>query len=112
MRGALHLWDLTSGTLKAMIPRLEGARNFAWSPDSKVLAVPGTAGVSLWDPGGQGRIRECRSGERAEVVAWSPDGRAAYCGTSSAGISSHDQSAFSVSTNDSFTWNQTGLIDL
>ncbi|MFC2050310.1 triple tyrosine motif-containing protein [Chloroflexota bacterium] len=44
-------------------------------------------------------------------VAWSPDGRAAYCGTSTAGIGSHDQSAFSISTNDGFTWNQTGLID-
>ncbi len=45
-------------------------------------------------------------------VAWSPDGRAAYCGTSSTGGSSHDQSAFSVSTNNGFTWNQIGLIDL
>ena len=45
-------------------------------------------------------------------VAWSADGRAAYCGTSSAGGGSHDQSAFSISTNDGFTWNQIGLIDL
>ena len=45
-------------------------------------------------------------------VAWSPDGKAAYCGTSSAGGGSHDQSAFSISRNDSLTWNQTGLIDL
>jgi len=45
-------------------------------------------------------------------VAWSPDGNIAYCGTSSTGISSHDQSAFSVSTNNGLTWNQTGLIDL
>jgi hypothetical protein len=45
-------------------------------------------------------------------VAWSPDGKAAYCGTSSAGGGSHDQSAFSISKNDSLTWNQTGLIDL
>jgi hypothetical protein len=45
-------------------------------------------------------------------VAWSPDGKAAYCGTSSAGGGSHDQSAFSVSTNDGLTWNQLGLIDL
>ena len=44
-------------------------------------------------------------------VAWSPDGKAAYCGTSSADGGSHDQSAFSISTNDGFTWNQTGLID-
>ena len=45
-------------------------------------------------------------------VAWSPDGKAAYCGTSSAGGGSHDQSAFSISTNNGLTWNQTGLIDL
>jgi len=45
-------------------------------------------------------------------VAWSPDGKTAYCGTSSAGGGSHDQSAFSISTNDGFTWNQIGLIDL
>ena len=45
-------------------------------------------------------------------LAWSPDGKAAYCGTSSAGGGSHDQSAFSISTNDGLTWNQTGLIDL
>ena len=45
-------------------------------------------------------------------VAWSPDGKAAYCGTSSAGGGSHDQSAFSISTNNGLTWNQIGLIDL
>jgi len=45
-------------------------------------------------------------------VAWSADGKAAYCGTSSAGGGNGDQSAFSVSTNDGFTWNQIGLIDL
>jgi hypothetical protein len=45
-------------------------------------------------------------------VAWSPDGKAAYCGTSSAFGGSHDQSAFSISRNDGFTWNQIGLIDL
>jgi len=45
-------------------------------------------------------------------VAWSADGKAAYCGTSSASGGSHDQSAFSISVNDSLTWNQIGLIDL
>lgn len=45
-------------------------------------------------------------------VAWSPDGEAAYCGTSSAGGGNHDQSAFSISTNNGLTWNQIGLIDL
>jgi len=45
-------------------------------------------------------------------VAWSTDGKIAYCGTSSPGGGSNDQSAFSVSTNNGFTWNQIGLIDL
>jgi hypothetical protein len=53
-------------------------------------------------PTGPGRAR----------VAWSADGKAAYCGTSSTGAGSHDQSAFSVTINDGFTWNQIGLIDL
>jgi len=57
---------------------------------------------SLKPPTGPGQAR----------VAWSPDGKAAYCGTSSAGGGSHDQSAFSISRNDGLTWNQTGLIDL
>ena len=42
-------------------------------------------------------------------VAWSPDGEVAYCGTSGGG--GHDQSAFSISTNNGLTWNQIGLID-
>jgi hypothetical protein len=45
-------------------------------------------------------------------VGWSADGRVAYCGTSSPAGGSGDQSAFSVSTNNGFTWNQIGLIDL
>ena len=45
------------------------------------------------------------TGPTAAQVAWSPNGIATYCGTS--GI----QSAFSISTNDGFTWNQIGLID-
>ena len=45
-------------------------------------------------------------------VAWSADGRVAYCGTSAPGGGSNDQSAFSITTNNGFTWNQIGLIDL
>jgi hypothetical protein len=45
-------------------------------------------------------------------VAWSADGRVAYCGTGAPAGGSNDQSAFSVSTNNGFTWNQIGLIDL
>jgi hypothetical protein len=45
-------------------------------------------------------------------VDWSADGRVAFCGTSAPAGGSNDQSAFSVSTNNGFTWNQIGLIDL
>lgn len=44
-------------------------------------------------------------------VAWSPNGKVAYCGTSSPTAGSHKQSAFSLSVDDGLTWNQTGLID-
>lgn len=44
-------------------------------------------------------------------VAWSPDGKTAYCGTSAASGAAHDQSAFSRSTNNGLSWNQIGLID-
>lgn len=51
------------------------------------------------------------TGPNEAQVAWSPDGAVAYCGTSTIGGASHDQSAFSVSTNDGLSWNQIGLID-
>ena len=51
------------------------------------------------------------TGPGQAMVAWSPDGKVAYCGTSSIGGTNHDQSAFSISANDGFTWNQIGLID-
>jgi hypothetical protein len=51
------------------------------------------------------------TGPHNAQVAWSPDGRKAYCGTSTAGGSSYDQSAFSITDNDNATWNQIGLID-
>jgi len=56
---------------------------------------------SLKPPTGPGNAR----------VAWSPDGKIAYCGTSGSSGSSYDQSAFSQSTNDGSTCNQRGLND-
>ncbi len=58
------------------------------------------------------KSRKPPTGPGQARVAWSPDGKIAYCGTSSISGSHHDQSAFSVSTNNGLTWNQTGLIDL
>jgi hypothetical protein len=51
------------------------------------------------------------TGPNEAQVAWSPDGTEAYCGTSTIGGAAYDQSAFSLSTNDGVSWNQTGLID-
>lgn len=52
------------------------------------------------------------TGPAQAQVAWSADGRVAYCGTSAVAGGSNDQSAFSISINNGFTWNQIGLIDL
>jgi hypothetical protein len=49
------------------------------------------------------------TGKYEARVAWSPDGKFAYCGTS--GLGGGDQSAFSVSDDDGKGWNQIGLID-
>jgi hypothetical protein len=51
------------------------------------------------------------TGTHNAQVAWSPDGKVAYCGTSGGGGAGYDQSAFSISINNGLTWNQTGLID-
>ena len=55
--------------------------------------------------------RKPPTGPHNAQVAWSPDGSKAYCGTSTAGGSSYDQSAFSITINENATWNQIGLID-
>ena len=57
------------------------------------------------------RSKKPPAGKNNAQVAWSPDGKIAYCGTSTAGGAAHDQSAFSRSTDNGLTWNQIGLID-
>ncbi len=51
------------------------------------------------------------TGRHEAQVAWSPDGKTAYCGTSTIGGSPNDESAFSKSIDDGLSWNQIGLID-
>lgn len=51
------------------------------------------------------------TGTNNAQVAWSSDGKTAYCGTGTVGGEAHDQSAFSRSTDNGLTWNQTGFID-
>ena len=57
------------------------------------------------------RSQKPPTGMNNAQVAWSPDGDTAYCGTSTIGGASFDQSAFSRSTDNGITWNQIGLID-
>lgn len=79
---------------------------------------PATSGVQVYftsDPMSASptwqRSQKPPTGTHNAQVAWSPDGKIAYCGTSTVGGAAHDQSAFSRSADNGFTWNQIGLID-
>ena len=92
----------------------------------KLLAGAMTAGTAQFCPGPQvyctlnpqstcptwQKSQKPPTGPGQAQVGWSASGKVAHCGTSSTSGGSHDQSAFSISTNDGFTWNQIGLIDL
>jgi len=52
------------------------------------------------------------TGANEAQVAWSTDGEVAYCGTSTIGGAANDESAFSRSTDNGLSWNQTGLVDI
>jgi hypothetical protein len=98
---------------------------YGTSDEGKLLAgammgTPGRSGIPVYfTDNPQSNLPTWRTsdslksptGRHEAQVAWSPDGSAAYCGTSTIGGASHDQSAFSRSTNDGLSWNQTGLID-
>lgn len=64
------------------------------------------SGTPVWQPS-----PKPPTGPNEAQVAWSPDGKTAYCGTSTIGGAGNDQSAFSVSTDNGLSWNQIGLID-
>jgi len=51
------------------------------------------------------------TGANEAQVAWSADGKVAFCGTSTIGGAANDESAFSRSTDYGLNWNQTALID-
>jgi hypothetical protein len=95
--GTIYQGKLLAGARTAIPGERKTQVYFTPNPQS---ALPSWQ-LSLKPPTGPGEAQ----------VAWSPDGATAYCGTSSIGGSSQDQSAFSVSTNDGLSWDQTGLID-
>ncbi len=88
---------LLAGTRMAIPGELKTQVYFTSSPQS---------GAPVWQPS-----LKPPTGPNEAQVAWSPDGTVAYCGTSTIGGASNDQSAFSVSTNDGLSWDQIGLID-
>jgi len=74
--------------------------------------------------GGAGSTTCTMPGWGNAQLAWTPDGKRAYCGTSSANLTipadwpiayktgkNLDESAFSVTCNDGFSWNQLSFID-
>ena len=77
------LWDTTTGRLKQT---LDGIGNdlgdsIAYSPDGKMLAIPGWGGLQLWDTEADEHKQTLEQSEEIENFAFSPDGRtiAALC---------------------------------
>lgn len=95
--GTAYQGKLLAGARTAIPGELKTQVYFTSNPQS---------GLPTWRPS-----LKPPTGPNEAQVAWSPDGTVAYCGTSTIGGASHDQSAFSVSTNDGLSWDQTGLID-
>jgi hypothetical protein len=95
--GTTYQGKLLAGARTAIPGELKTQVYFTANPQS---------GAPVWNPS-----LKPPTGPNEAQVAWSPDGAVAYCGTSTIGGASHDQSAFSVSTNDGLSWNQIGLID-
>jgi hypothetical protein len=97
--GTFSRGKLLAGALKAEI-KPSGPGIQVYFTSSPMSASP------IWQ-----QSQKPPTGTHNAQVAWSPDGKIAYCGTSTVGGVAHDQSSFSRSTNNSFTWNQIGLID-
>jgi hypothetical protein len=95
--GTTYQGKLLAGARTAIPGELKTQVYFTSNPQS---------GTPVWNPS-----LKPPTGPNEAQVAWSPDGAVAYCGTSTIGGASHDQSAFSVSTNDGLSWDQIGLID-
>jgi WD40 repeat protein len=84
--GPLRLLDAATGAEKRVVANMPRIRDFALSPDGKLLAACSTDGVRLWDTATGTLQAEC-GGHRGVVttIVFSPDGAAlvsaAYDGT-------------------------------
>jgi hypothetical protein len=95
--GTSYIGKLLAGAMMGDPAQLNIQVYFTSSPQS---------GLPTWSPS-----LKPPTGLNEAQVAWSPDGTEAYCSTSTIGGAGYDQSAFSLSTDDGVSWNQTGLID-
>ncbi|MFC2123101.1 hypothetical protein ACFLRP_05400 [Bacteroidota bacterium] len=96
---------LNSGKLMA------GSRATSWAPpEAPHVQVRHTSDPQSRMPTWQNSNKP-PTGINEAQVAWSPNGRFAFCGTGTIGGATNDDSAFSRSTDDGSNWNQTGLID-
>jgi len=73
--GAVHMWDVASGALKATLQEREGVTvwSIAFSPDGTALASGNEIGITLWDAA-TGRMRASLGRDPIRSVAFSPDG--------------------------------------
>lgn len=110
----------TSGRLLAgeVLGGANSATVMTWFTDA-----PTTCPNTCWYQTQKAPTGGGNSGYANAQVAWSPDGSRAYCGTSSANLDIGgwpggyltgqllDESAFSLTLDDGYTWNQLSLID-
>jgi hypothetical protein len=99
-----HYGDFSNGKLLA--GAITSSMQFGYPAVQVYITLNPQSTSPTWTPS-----RKPPTGPHNARVAWSPDGTKVYCGTSSGGAGSYDQSAFSISTDDNMTWNQIGLID-
>lgn len=90
---------------------LAGRQASAWAaPVAPSVQVRSSSDPQAHSPAWQDSLKP-PTGTNEAQVAWSADGEIAYCGTSTIGGATNDESAFSQSTDGGLSWNQTGLID-
>jgi WD40 repeat protein len=71
--GAVRLWDVATGELKATLQEKQSVWSIAFSPDGTILASGSGAGITLWNVATHGMI-ESWGKDPARSVTFSPDG--------------------------------------